>query len=120
MKVGRFNFYWKYHLLDEITQCFAENENRTILAQSQVARYYKDIPNREKGRKFALAILLKSHPLFLNKEFRKQVWETYRTMTKVPRWGASDLNTEKVYEEEEEKHGETLQELGGSQENTSK
>lgn len=50
-----------------------------------VGMYSKDV-----GRKIALKRALENHDNFNgweNKKVRSEVWEAYRTMTKVPRWG---------------------------------
>jgi hypothetical protein len=56
-----------------------------VIAQGQVARYYRDTPNRDKGRKFALAKALESithrweyEVGFVGAKYRRRLfWEAY-------------------------------------------
>jgi hypothetical protein len=76
----------------EITRCLLRDgsaprdnnhrESAPILAQGEVARYYKDQPNRDTARKQALAKALKklvpsANALALDKAQRKLFWEAY-------------------------------------------
>jgi len=69
----------------ERTDCVIQHaETEKVLGQSATWCSPYDVYNKEKGRRIALQRALLSGPL--NKATRSEVWEAYRTLTKVPRW----------------------------------
>lgn len=72
----------------------------------------KDHFDKEVGRRIALTRALQNlNPEGspgIRREFNKQVWEAYRNLTKVPRWGA---NVNKIYKEATQQYSETLNKL---------
>lgn len=95
MKVNGFQVKWFYGTSEknglEYTEAivFKQPQEAGVTPTERVAAGKTflakgDAPNRDKGRKIALKRALQD---IFTKDERKAFWETYRTMTKVPRWG---------------------------------
>lgn len=94
MKVNGLRIYWQYE--ERITICIIEvDSNSSKITSAATLRSFKDINCKEKARKVSLkkALLSSSFGIYLNsnsiqnhREFRRQIWEAYRTMTAKPRW----------------------------------
>lgn len=60
------------------------NDTNEIIGNGESMCSKDDTFNKNMGRKIATARAIKAAEI--PKEVRKEIWETYRTMTKVPRW----------------------------------
>jgi hypothetical protein len=116
MIVNGLRIYWEYFnyyspiFNREIqkTTCYVLTEKGDYIASASASCSYKDQFEKEKGRKSSLKRALSSTKFseyhFQNKYkssetdkiypfriFRKQIWEAYRTMTKIPKWKKQEL-----------------------------
>lgn len=71
--------------LREWTACVIR-DSEEVVARATVMRHYKDAPNREKARKFALAAVLEQ--LGLPKDRRELFWKAYLGRKNVKEAGA--------------------------------
>lgn len=123
MIVDKLKFRWQYG--DEgrqvVTMCMIEDMDNNFIAGGNTTCGENDQFCRETGRRKSLARALKkaSIKLFIihekQKIWRAEVWEAYRTMTKVPRWTLKKHKNptpmQRIYEEAAVKYGETLKKL---------
>lgn len=67
----------------ETTWCIVRNESKETVAEVSVKKHKHDAFDKEKARRFSLTKVLNNN--FFgdnNREFRKQVWESYLTRNK--------------------------------------
>lgn len=81
MKVSDYYVKWKY--TGKITTCIILKEQDLVSVSNTVCGD-SDTYNKEIGRKIALTRAIRNANL--PKELRTKFWETYRIMTKIPRW----------------------------------
>lgn len=88
MKAGNYSIKWLYRHVPIVTYCDIYDNSqpdRVIPITTGAARCHSnDHFCREKGRKLSLARALKNANL--QKEERKEIWESYRSMKPSGRW----------------------------------
>lgn len=98
MKVGEYFISWRHtwnpvsshnKRAQMVTMCTLYKD-KEVKHHVHVGNHQNDQPSREAGRKASLTRLLKQiseiEPKAFDRKFRAEVWETYRTLTKEPRW----------------------------------
>lgn len=107
MKINGIRIYWEYHPENNWRSvvCYIQQDGiiAGIITNATARCSHKDRFDKEKGRRISLDKALRSPRMktFLRsdgplnedqqRKFRAQIWEAYRTMTKVPRWGLKQL-----------------------------
>lgn len=67
----------------DTTWCFLAEEGK-VIAEASVVKYYKDVDDRDKARKYAMTKLLRKH-FPDDKQLRKQFWEAYMNRVAKPK-----------------------------------
>lgn len=78
----------RYYVQHDDVHCRAMNLTDHGIHEVVITRYAYDLESKEHARKASLAKLLKVMGVDLST--RMLIWEQYRTMTKIPKWKASD------------------------------
>lgn len=98
MKVGDYYIGWRhswqpvapYTSRIQMTTMCTLYKNKEVIHHVHVGNHQSDEPNKEAGRKASLNKLLNQlkvmFPDIFHRKFRAEIWETYRTLTKEPRW----------------------------------
>lgn len=101
MKVNSFNVQWN-HLVPQ-TGFITENKtictisvDDTIISEGIAKCGTNDQFSYNIGRRVSLARALRNSEMFSEKRIRRQFWESYRTMTKTPRWGDNTVIVDDV------------------------
>lgn len=87
MKIGNLLVSWKYE--GRKTYCvlksaIKEGEIHPQIGCAYVKRMISDPQNKEKARRLSMAKALCA--CGIERNIRKEIWETYRTLPKTPRW----------------------------------
>jgi hypothetical protein len=91
MKVRNLIIYFGYEFgkpspvsknLRDVTSCTVENDAKKKVGYGEVSKSKDDRPNQEVARRKALTKAISNFP----RDLRSEIWEAYRTLTKVPRW----------------------------------
>ncbi len=81
----KYQIYWQY--VETTTICHVLNIDSGAIRSGNTVLAKKDVYSREKGRRVSLKrVLLKAFSGENHYRFRSQVWESYRTLTKIPKW----------------------------------
>ncbi len=80
------NYYITWQIIDTmVVGCLImDNSNSEILGNGVSICGKKDTFSKDFGRKLSLSRAIKAAEV--PKKDRKLIWESYRTMTKIPRW----------------------------------
>lgn len=95
MKVGEYYIGWHYSWMMEnnrrkmVTRCTLYKD-KEVVHHVHVHNHHHDTPSKKLGQKAGLSKLLDQlkmiMPGIFHRRFRAEIWETYRTLTKEPRW----------------------------------
>ena len=90
---GKYIIKWTYHSNNKYTTCSIYNKENVLVLEGEIKKHPNDNHNKEIARKKSLKRAMKydDNTIFtkkvnLTKEERKNIWETYRLMSKTPKW----------------------------------